>query len=453
MVFFTIYLTLHFLLSFKYRIFLIILGSAIFYAYWDPIYVLIPLLLTIIAWIGGIWVSRETQIKQRHKVGLTIIIMLAPLAYFKYSSFINTQIFGVDHKSILSYNGMLPIGLSFITFTTIAYIVEVKRKTFPVERSFFNLLQYVLFFPQLIAGPILRPGELLTQLKHPKRRNADEIKLGSTVFIIGLIKKVFFADQIARIIDPVWKSPINASFFELMGAIYGFSIQIYMDFSAYTDMAIGIAIILGVYLPINFNSPYVAGSIISFWHRWHITLSNWLRDFIYIPLGGNKKGKLNQYFNILITMFLGGLWHGAGWGFILWGGLHGLFLSINHFIRHFNLIPNVPSFFKVFIVFHLVTFTWVFFRADSVGDAFFIFRKLFSYFTDAEFIYQFEFDLVYLSLLLIPLIIHPLDNLIFIKKIVSMANTTILSTLLVTSLVFCMIVAYSNTAAFIYFDF
>jgi alginate O-acetyltransferase complex protein AlgI len=261
----------------------------------------------------------------------------------------------------------LPLGISFITFTAIAYVVDVYRRRYLPEKQISIVLAYVMFFPHLIAGPILRPHELMPQLKQLRAALDARFLTGVGIFTLGLFKKLVIADQLAAIVEPVFAHGADPSAFEYILAIYGFSAQIYCDFSGYTDMAIGLAYILRIRLPTNFLRPYTATSIIDFWRRWHITLSHWLRDYLYISLGGNRSGPARRNINLLLTMAIGGFWHGANWTFLIWGLLHGCALVFVHRFRALGI--RLPQWVAVVITFQFVTLTWVFFRAPDLTSA------------------------------------------------------------------------------------
>ena len=264
---------------------------------------------------------------------VTIVTLFVPLVFFKYTDFLYRDVvgplFGI-HDKILDLP--LPLGVSFVTFTLTAYVVDIYRGTFQDRVSATTLTGYVLFFPHLIAGPILRPIELIPQLRRPRSALSAHFYAGLAIFTVGLVKKLVFADQIAAVVDAAYKADVLSAP-QAWLAIYGFSMQIYCDFSGYTDMAIGLALVIGIRLPNNFLRPYGAFSLIDFWRRWHITLSFWLRDYLYIPLGGNRDGRLRTYVNMIITMTLGGLWHGASWTFVIWGVLHGVGVAFVHLCR------------------------------------------------------------------------------------------------------------------------
>jgi D-alanyl-lipoteichoic acid acyltransferase DltB (MBOAT superfamily) len=277
---------------------------------------------------------------------------------------------------------VLPVGISFFTFQAISYIVDVYReKTLPVK----NILDfgfYLSFFPQLVAGPIVRASEFIPQIYRDFQLRKAE--MGHALFLIGsgLVKKMIISDYISiNFVDRVFDQPVLYSGFENLMAVYGYTLQIYCDFSGYTDIAIGVALLLGFRLPINFNSPYHAESISDFWRRWHISLSSWLRDYLYIPLGGNRKGVFRTGVNLLITMLLGGLWHGAHLRFIIWGGLHGLALLVHKGIQRFSPLRKerkspLRKFIGVVLTFHFVAFCWIFFRADDMQSALAIIRRI-----------------------------------------------------------------------------
>jgi alginate O-acetyltransferase complex protein AlgI len=273
---------------------------------------------------------------------------------------------------------VLPIGISFFTFQAISYVVDVYRgETRAASLGDVAILQ--AFFPHLIAGPIVRANELLPQLRTP--RDPRQVLAGPGLFLIagGLVKKTVVADELARnVVDPVFNDPSAHSGLEVLVSIYGFAAQIYCDFSGYTDMAIGLALLLGFQLPQNFNRPYLALSLQDFWRRWHMTLSRWLRDYLYIPLGGNRDGERRTYRNLMLTMLLGGLWHGAAWTFVIWGGIHGGAMSLERWARAHWPGFRMPAWLAWLITFHVVCLAWVFFRSPDLGTAFSMLGGLFA---------------------------------------------------------------------------
>jgi alginate O-acetyltransferase complex protein AlgI len=374
--FFVIYFLLHLIVPVKYRVALIIAGSTIFYGYWNPNYIWVPYLLTFMSYIGALWIDKTAGDVKRLRLLLVISILTTPLLVVKYSHFIyNDVLCPMFNLDSLDLKLSLPLGLSFITFTAIAYVADVYRQRFPVEKRLSRMTALVLFFPHLIAGPILRPHDLLPAFEKPwdaKRAFSTRFTFGFILFSLGLLKKLFFADSLATWVDHVYSTSAAISAYDYLLAIYGFSLQIYCDFSGYTDMALGLAISLGVKLPNNFYHPYTARSLVEFWRCWHISLSNWLRDYIYISLGGNRVGYVRQAVNIFVTMTIGGLWHGASWTFILWGMLHGAGIAVVHGLRKLSwlkILFQLPKWLYVVLTFHFVSFAWILFRAPNMSTA------------------------------------------------------------------------------------
>ncbi len=362
------------------------LASLFFYAWWSPVW--LPLMLASIAF--NLLAARTIA---GHAFGRALLfgaiaINLAALAYFKYSAFLADNLAWLAGSSLRWEAGELPLGISFFTFTQIAFLVDVhQRKT-----SDFHPLRYGLFvtyFPHLIAGPILHHKEMMPQFARPDIFRFDAARLadGGVIFILGLFKKTVLADAFGGYARPAFAAAANnpLSFFESWGAALSYTLQIYFDFSGYSDMAIGLALMIGITLPMNFHSPYKARNIAEFWRRWHITLSRFLRDYLYIPLGGNRRGPVRQQLNLMTTMLLGGLWHGAGWTFVIWGGLHGLYLAVFHawqrVAAHWQPTTNqwatavtVPL--AWLATFLAVVVAWVFFRAENLRAASSILRGM-----------------------------------------------------------------------------
>jgi alginate O-acetyltransferase complex protein AlgI len=305
---------------------------------------------------------------------ISILFSLSFLIYFKYSAFFLGTMNDVFNLEFKVEKLFLPIGISFYTFQSISYIVDVYHRKINSSRNFIDYAFYMTFFPHLVAGPIVRARDFIPQIGSPL--NVDSFIMKSALFRIlsGLAKKVLIADYIARYVDMVHLNPSAYSGIENLLAVYGYAFQIYFDFSGYSDIAIGIALLMGYELKENFNNPYRANSITEFWRRWHISLSSWLRDYIYIPLGGNKHGLLKTYLFLMITMTIGGLWHGASWSFVVWGVGHGLALVFHKLVFNKNTLENNKSKLKsilgVFFTFHFVALMWVFFRAMDFKYAF-----------------------------------------------------------------------------------
>lgn len=360
-------------------------ASVCFYGYWSPRY--LPLLLGSIVFNyvmgNAIQIRRQdtTEKAAQQLLVFAIFSNLALLGYFKYANFFVDSITaatGVDwHISRI----VLPIGISFFTFTQIAYLVDTYQGKVR-ETNFLHYLLFVTYFPHLIAGPVLHHKEMMPQfaLRETYGFNLQNFCVGTAFFLIGLFKKVVVADGIQPFVGPVFEAPSGYTLtgVEAWGGALAYTLQLYFDFSGYSDMAIGLSKMFNVDLPLNFNSPYQSKNIVDFWRRWHMTLSRFLRDYLYIPLGGNRNGKIRRHVNLLITMLLGGLWHGAGWNFVIWGGLHGIYLAINHGWRAFRqtvlghdldrctLFGSVAS---VALTFLAVVVAWVFFRATTYEAA------------------------------------------------------------------------------------
>ena len=304
---------------------------------------------------------------------IAIALNLFVLGYFKYFNFFISNIAGLGLFSANTINVILPIGISFYTFTQIAYLVDARMGKVS-DTSISRYMLFVTYFPHLIAGPILHHSEMIPQFKK-YAFNSSFISVGLTTFVIGLTKKVVLADSLAQYANILFANPVTTMAEAWLGSV-AYSLQIYFDFSGYTDMAIGISYLFGVRLPINFDSPYKATSIIDFWRRWHISLSRFLRDYLYIPLGGNRRGPARRYSNLMTTMLIGGLWHGAGWTFIIWGGLHGAYLMLNNLwiaIAHrigLSRKSGLLTAIGFVLTFLAVNVAWVFFRAESFNTAF-----------------------------------------------------------------------------------
>jgi D-alanyl-lipoteichoic acid acyltransferase DltB (MBOAT superfamily) len=319
----------------------------------------------------------QSRVARRTLLTLSLLCSLGVLAYFKYANFLVWNWQQIVGGNFSPMHIILPIGISFYTFQSVSYVVDVYRGDVKPAQSWLEYVFYLSFFPTLLAGPIVRARNFLPQLKENQPASRSDIYFGFWLIIIGIIKKAIIADYVAQYnnliftIDPATGTPAYSGFECLMGVL-GYTMQIFCDFSGYSDMAIGIALILGFKLPENFNFPYKARNLTDFWRRWHISLSTWLRDYIYIPLGGNRKGKFRTYLNCFLTMLIGGLWHGAAWRFVLWGGLHGLGLVVHKALRTpLNKIPNTwpVKALSWLVTFCFVSTLWVLFRADTLSDA------------------------------------------------------------------------------------
>jgi alginate O-acetyltransferase complex protein AlgI len=353
------------------------LASLFFYGWWDYRFVILLLASICINYSIGITIAR-TQTRQRLAVG--IIFNLALLCYFKYANFFIASFHRAVGSDFAGWAIVLPLGISFFTFTQIAFLVDTYQGK-AREYSFVHYLLFVTYFPHLIAGPVLHHRQMMPQFAKAEiyRPRLESIVLGLAFFCVGLFKKIILADGIQPFVGPVFEAPAGQalSLPQAWGGALAYTLQLYFDFSGYSDMAIGLSRIFGVDLPLNFNSPYKANNIIDFWRRWHMTLSTFLRDYLYIPLGGNRKGVGRRHVNLLTTMVLGGLWHGAGWTFVIWGTLHGFYLVINYAWQYLSgrfHIPFKKGTIATKLVARVVTLAavvvaWVFFRASSLDSA------------------------------------------------------------------------------------
>lgn len=389
-IFFPVVTILFFVLPQKFRWLLLLTASCVFYMAFVPIYILILFITIIIDYFAGIAIENSIANKKNILI-ISIVANVGLLAIFKYFNFLNSNIqelatwlnwnYGIRNLEIL-----LPIGLSFHTFQAMSYTIEVYKGKQKAERHFGIYALYVMFFPQLVAGPIERPQNIIQQLKNKQAFDYGRIRSGLLLMGWGFFKKIVIADRMAEIVDVMYTSPESLSSLQLILCAVCFSFQIYCDFSGYSDIAIGSARILGIKLMKNFNNPYFSQSISEFWSRWHISLSTWFRDYLYIPMGGNKISKQKTNFNKLFVFFVSGLWHGANWTFIFWGGIHGVISIAEESIKKnvntinmlkYSIFKNFYSFISWFMTFTIVTIAWIFFRSDSLDQSFLIIKRIF----------------------------------------------------------------------------
>ena len=318
-------------------------------------------------------------------VALSLLIDLGLLGYFKYTNFFAGMVSQMLEHNFQPWDIFLPVGISFFTFQSMSYTIDVYRGDLKPLPHLLDYAFYVSFFPQLVAGPIVRAADFAPQIRRPLVITNDMFARGVYFILIGLFKKAVISDYISlNFVDRIFDNPTLYSGLENLLGVYGYALQIYCDFSGYSDMAIGIALLLGFHFPINFNAPYRSVSITDFWRRWHISLSTWIRDYIYISLGGNRKGKLRQYVNLVITMLLGGLWHGASLNFVAWGGAHGLALAVHKFFSQEVLHHGrgfqphgLRKWIAIVLTFHFVCFTWIFFRQKTFMAGWMMLRQIF----------------------------------------------------------------------------
>lgn len=386
----SVFLIFRFLVKRNYSIAVcsLVISSLLFYGWWNPKYLfLIVGSITVNFFIGRVVQNQKTVLRRRKSfLVIGVLLNLMFLGYYKYFNFFITNMNFIFDMRFEVAQIVLPLAISFFTFQQITYLVDSYKNDIE-EHNFLYYCLYVTFFPQLIAGPIVHHKEVLPQFIHKKPSifSFDDIANGLVVFIVGLAKKVILADSLSVYSNPIFNASNNEvlTIGEAWIGALSYSLQLYFDFSGYSDMAIGIALMFGIVLPLNFNAPYKAKNIIEFWRCWHITLSRFLRDYLYIPLGGNKRGKVKRYRNLMITMVLGGIWHGAGWTFIVWGVLHGFYLCVNH-LWHFvkenmglsGKTTPLTKFVARISTFFFVTIGWVFFRSTSIKGAFSMVRSM-----------------------------------------------------------------------------
>lgn len=367
------------------------LASLFFYGWWNPMYVGLLVLSMVFNYRMGLGIvlarAEGSSARARRLLIFALVADLALLAYYKYASFFVDNLNATLQTQLSLGEIILPLGISFFTFTQIAFLVDAYQGK-AREYSFVHYALFVTYFPHLIAGPILHHAEMMPQFARREiyRPDAGKMAAGVTLFVLGLTKKVLIADGVGQYVAPVFDAARGGAaltFVEAWCGALAYTFQLYFDFSGYSDMAVGLSLLFGVKLPANFHSPYKAANIIDFWRRWHITLSRFLRDYLYYPLGGNRKGPARRYLNLLITMLLGGLWHGAGWTFVVWGALHGVYLCINHvwiaLRRAFGFTAGSSALGRALaccVTFLAVVAGWVIFRADSLSTAASIFRGM-----------------------------------------------------------------------------
>ena len=467
--FLPIIFVLYWLIPHKYRWGIILASSYYFYMCWNAKYLLLIIFVTGISFAGALLVEKTKESKEKKIwVGTVIIISLSVLFVFKYFNFISETITAVlkglsISTSDITLSLLLPVGISFYTFQSIGYIVDVYRGDLPAEHHIGKYAAFVSFFPQLVAGPIERAGALIPQLKNERYFSYAQATYGLKLMAWGYFKKIVIADSLAGYVDTVYADlhyfTGSARFF----VIFFFTIQIYCDFSGYSDIARGTAKLFGIELMENFKSPYFATSIREFWKRWHISLSSWFKDYVYIPLGGNRVSKVRNARNLLLTFLLSGLWHGASWTFVLWGGLHGTVQVVEKFIGINKKIYNkIANYFRTVITFCIVSALWVFFRAQSFKDALYVlvfwyqglsepFNWLTSAFSNLGITVIGGMQLVVMILLL------GIYDYISLKKdvivCISKWNVVCRWLLYITFLIMIFCLAPATGAEFIYFDF
>ena len=434
LVFFPVVVLLYFVLPKKIRWVWLLISSYFFYMCWNASYALLIAASTLITWLSGLLIEKAGRLDNEKKaarlkklwVGLSFGLNLAILFFFKYFGFTAESINALlgTEAITLKFDILLPVGISFYTFQALSYTMDVYRKEIPAEKNFFFYALFVSFFPQLVAGPIERSGNLLPQLKNATSPNGENIRKGLLLMGFGLIQKMVIADRIAIFVNTVYNGNINAQPGSvLLLATLLFGVQVYCDFCGYSNIARGAAQVLNINLMKNFNTPYFAVSVRDFWRRWHISLSTWFKDYLYFPLGGSKKGKLRKYINTFIVFLVSGIWHGANFTYIIWGALHGIFQILGDILRpvreflkkllHIEDGRFSTRLLQTGLTYTLVNFAWIFFRANTLKDAFAVIKNIFTNFsmgtlfntrTMFSLMARSEFNVLILSLVLLLLV-------------------------------------------------
>jgi alginate O-acetyltransferase complex protein AlgI len=465
-VFFAIVVALHYApLSWRVKKINLLIASYIFYAAWSPPFILLLWLSTMVDWKAAQWISSATRPGRRTLfLILSLAVNLGMLGYFKYGGFLleNYTLFmrslGVSYAPP-EWSIVLPVGISFYTFQTMAYSLDVYLRRAEPAKSLLDFSLFVTFFPQLVAGPIVRPGQLIPQFATPHYATLRQFGWGLALMTVGLFEKVVLADSLlAPAVDPVYAAQGALHPLDAWVGTLAFSGQIFFDFSGYTTTAIGAALCLGFSLPDNFRFPYAAIGFSDFWRRWHISLSTWLRDYLYVPLGGNRKGRVRTYANLMITMLLGGLWHGASWSFVVWGGLHGLYLSAERFLKEAlpkNLALYQSLGFKIamaLLTYVLINVTWVFFRAQTIEQAFSVLGSMVTLRPDAQTVLHYNEIVPALIVIAGMVTVHWLMRTRSLEHVVTRAPQWALAAAW-SAMLFGLVITQGSDSAFIYFQF
>lgn len=422
LIFFPVVVLIYFIIPRKIRYIWLLVASYYFYMCWNTKYALLIGISTLITYISGLIIGKcQKGWSKKLVVALSFISNLGILVFYKYFDFILENInvvLGKCDMQLVSnpFDIILPVGISFYTFQALSYTVDVYRKEIEPEKNPLKYALFVSFFPQLVAGPIERSKNLLNQMKNIeniKIWNYDRVANGFILMVFGMFQKMVIADRVSIFVDSVYNNLHAVGTMETVFAAIGFSIQIYCDFAAYSTIAIGAAKVMGFELMENFDTPYFAASIKEFWRRWHISLSSWFKDYLYIPLGGNRKGKIRKYFNLMVTFLVSGLWHGASWNYVIWGGLHGIYQVFGEIlapvrkklVKVFKVNDGVFSYKlgQILFTFSLTSLTWVFFRAETIREALYFFKRMFTVWNPWVFfnegLYEYGLDRVEVNIL------------------------------------------------------
>lgn len=470
-IFLPIVFILYWALPHRFRWAVLLITSYYFYMSWNVKYVVLILGTTFISYITALLLEKtDSPGIKKGCLGITAVISLGILFFFKYFNFFQDSVIAIFNTFAISLhpttlNLLLPVGISFYTFQTLSYVIDVYKGTVPAEHHFGKYAAFISFFPQLVAGPIERTSNLLPQIKAEHHFRYDKAAYGMKLMVWGFFKKLVIADVFAAYVDKVYDSPHAFKGFALVLATLFFTIQIYCDFSGYSDIAVGCAKLLDIDLMYNFKSPYFSASIKEFWSRWHISLSTWFKDYVYIPLGGNRRGRLRTNLNLIITFLVSGLWHGANWTFVIWGGIHGCLQVVektlfkNVTVKKFSFIWVL----RVILVFLLCSFAWIFFRANTLKDAGLIISNLF-YGLDAGILtyllngfYNIGFSVETFAVPLFSILLLAVYDFFSLKtdviQWISSKHIVIRYSVYLFMLVFIMLFKASGEAAFVYFQF
>ncbi len=440
---------------------MLLLASYVFYGMWNPPLVILLWISTMVDWTAGNKLAvEENQRKRKLWLLLSMFVNLGFLGFFKYGDFLLENFITLANAAGFEYQPyqmdiILPMGISFYTFQTMSYTIDMYYKKIKPARTFLDFALYVTFFPQLVAGPIVRAKDLITQFYEPKKATAKQFIWGLFLLTLGLFQKVVLADTLlSGTADEVFKPGQVLNFWDAWSGTLAFSGQIFFDFAGYSTCAIGIALMLGIILPDNFKYPYASLGFSDLWDRWHISLSNWLRDYLYIPLGGNRHGITRMYAALMITMLLGGLWHGAAWTFMVWGGLHGTYLILEKLQKQYLpfKITTWNGMFLAFTTFTCVNITWVFFRAREFDTAWNMIQSMLYLNPDGTKVLQ-TFDIIkVLTLIAILFVTHWFMRNTSVKEVSRKVSPTILA--IVWAVMFFFIaIAQGSGEQFIYFQF
>ncbi|MDD2961777.1 MAG: MBOAT family protein [Muribaculaceae bacterium] len=433
--------------------------SLFFYYKSSGLFFLLLTATSLVDWLMSHMINKTSvKWKRRLYMYISILLSLSILGYFKYSNFFLWNWAKMVDGNFQPLEIILPVGISFYTFQSISYVIDVYKNRISPTRTWLEYIFYLSFFPQLVAGPIVRADYFLPQLEENNVATREQIFSGLWLIILGIIKKAIIADYIAQYNDLIFSNPTGYSGFESLMGVLGYTMQIYCDFSGYSDMAIGLALIMGFKLGDNFKFPYQSQNLTEFWRRWHISLSSWLRDYIYIPLGGNRKGTFRTYLNNLLTMLIGGLWHGAAWKFVFWGGMHGVGLAIHKASRPY--LDRIPSNIFTNTLFWAITMTyvsllWVFFRASSFGDSLLIIQNIFVNFETAHILPFISERRVWCIMMLIIILSHALPASFYDKCRQYFVNSLWIIKLCIFIVVVQLVIQFmsEDVAPFIYFQF